>query len=182
MIKQIRLTCLRLLLSAVVTGATSGIGKAYANEVSLQFPSTATSLHFLVHILSFEPGTAKWYLWSWFRSSVSVFTAAESYCGLRKLPNLSVCMFLCKLARRGLDVVLVSRSNDKLQMAAKEIGESNENNTLYSCVDTNVFPCAALEQIQQSKNILCVLQRISMDERLAPSKWTSQTGTASTLL
>lgn len=38
--KQIPLTCLCFLCWAVVTGATSGIGKAYASEVSLHLLRT----------------------------------------------------------------------------------------------------------------------------------------------
>lgn len=42
--------------------------------------------------------------------------------------NKQVCLHVYfQLARRGLDVVLISRSDDKLQTVAKEIGESNEN-------------------------------------------------------
>ncbi|XP_041807964.1 hydroxysteroid (20-beta) dehydrogenase 2 [Chelmon rostratus] len=70
---------------AVVTGATSGIGKAYANE----------------------------------------------------------------LARRGLDVVLVSRSNDKLQMAAKEIEDQYGRKTRTIQVDFtdghSIYPVIAKE-------------------------------------
>lgn len=42
-----------------------------------------------------------------------------------------VCLHLSfQLARRGLDVVLISRSDDKLQMVSKEIGESNEKDKI----------------------------------------------------
>lgn len=91
-----------------------------------------------------------------------------------------------QLARRGLDVVLVGRCHDKLQMVAKEIGESNVKNTsvLQQCSHHNrcmchLLCCSGADLIQSA---LCLLQRISMDERLAPSKSTSQTATVSTLL
>lgn len=48
--RWIPLTCLCSLRCAVVTGATSGIGKAYASEVSLQRSSTAIYLHYLVQL------------------------------------------------------------------------------------------------------------------------------------
>lgn len=54
---NLKLTCvtfLCFLLPAVVTGATSGIGKAYASEVSLHFPFTIISHNPLGQISSLE--------------------------------------------------------------------------------------------------------------------------------
>lgn len=92
-----------------------------------------------------------------------------------------VCLHVSfQLARRGLDVVLVSRSDEKLHTVAKEIGESSENNSGVPSKHVCLSMCDSRAEMIQ--NILCLLQRISMDERLAPSKRTSQTATVSTLL
>lgn len=158
-----------LLPRAVVTGATSGIGKAYATEVGLQFPFFKN----------------KSIIWSKFH----VRMGRVHYNLFRRVlqnSTIPVCLHVFfQLARRGLDVVLVSRCHDKLQTVAKEIGESNVKNTgvLQQCSHHNrsichFLCCSGADLIQSA---LCLLQRISTDERLAPSKSTSQTATVSTL-
>lgn len=168
-----------LLPRAVVTGATSGIGKAYATEVSLQFPFKKTKTK---NNPLFGPNFM-------LGRDELVKICLEESCRVLNATD-PVCMHIFfQLARRGLDVVLVSRCHDKLQMVAKEIGESNVKkikNTvvLQQCSHHNrrichFSSCSGADLIQRA---LCLLQRISMDERLAPSKSTSQTATVSTLL
>lgn len=103
-----------LLPRAVVTGATSGIGKAYATEVSLQFPLKKKKKNNPLFGPNFMLGRDK-----------LVKICLEESCRVLNATD-PVCMHVFfQLARRGLDVVLVSRCHDKLQMVAKEIGESN---------------------------------------------------------
>ncbi|XP_072302436.1 hydroxysteroid (20-beta) dehydrogenase 2 isoform X2 [Eucyclogobius newberryi] len=94
---------------AVVTGATSGIGRAYAIEVKIH------CLHFKRKSLINESGT-------------------KPFC-----PHVHL-----KLARRGLDIVLVSRSKDKLQLMVKEIEEIYGRKTCTIRVDFtdghNIYP------------------------------------------
>lgn len=106
------------LLHAVVTGSTSGIGKAYAIEVSLQLTSATIPPNFQIGCI-----------WSIFYFKFQIKRFRFNQCRallFNKRETKPVCLFF-QLARRGLDVVLVSRSNEKLQMVAKEIGGSNEN-------------------------------------------------------
>lgn len=116
--------CVLFFPCLVVTGATDGIGKAYAEDVSFSAEFQPTN--------GFLSTVDLKYLFSGFKSPCLFFGANRSTWWVARLLPWRLHMFsrvhrpvinCLQLARRGFAIVLISRSQDKLDELSKAIGE-----------------------------------------------------------